>query len=152
MESTYRNSLSHEQNVAIEMAARIQQKYTVQKADGGEKKSEKEGMRSRIRTVAKMQRLFKTRRQQNESVLKNGGVDQKVYPGMLLEQEQSQSDMFAKIRQADMANERMLTKPKGGAKPNGDAKPWLFIRPSGTSEGSFLAASTPIFPSKFSLD
>ena len=43
----------------------------------GKKKSQKEKkerMRRKIRTVAKMQRMFKTMRQQNESVLKIGGV------------------------------------------------------------------------------
>ena len=108
----YRNSLSHDQNVAVEMAARIQQKFENQEADGGKKKSQKEKkerMRKKIRTVAKMQRMFKTMRQQNESALKIGGVCHKLNPGILLEQEQNQSDMFTNIRQADMANERMPT-------------------------------------------
>merc|ERR1719174_2865123 len=108
VESTYRNSLSHDQNIAVEMAARIQQKFEAQDTDQNSKRTarkEKERMRKKIRTVAKMQRMFKTMRQQNESVLKLGGVGHKLNPGLLMENgEATQSEMFANVRQADMAN------------------------------------------------
>jgi serine/threonine-protein phosphatase 2B catalytic subunit len=145
VESTYRNSLSHDQNVAVEMAARIQQKFENQEADGGKKKSQKEKkerMRRKIRTVAKMQRMFKTMRQQNESVLKIGGVGHKLSPGILLEQQQNTSDMFANIRQADMANERMPTKPNRDAQTNVEAKPNWDAKPNGVAKPNWDAKPT----------
>jgi serine/threonine-protein phosphatase 2B catalytic subunit len=117
VESTYRNSLSHEQNMAVEIAARIQQKLD---ADGGEEKkagmakTKKERLKKKIRTVAKMQRMFKTMRQQNEAVLKLGGIGPGGGRGGLLvdgAKDASESDLFASAMKLDSQNERMPEKP-----------------------------------------
>jgi serine/threonine-protein phosphatase 2B catalytic subunit len=129
VESTYRNSLSHEQNVAVEMAARIQQKLETQ--DGSEVKKnasqKKDRLKKKIRTVAKMQRMFKTMRQQNESVLKLSGMvpGHKLDPGLLLGSKNgevpTESDMFANARHVDMQNERMPTNATKGKDKDGEA-------------------------------
>jgi serine/threonine-protein phosphatase 2B catalytic subunit len=131
VESTYRNSLSHEQNVAVEMAARIQQKLETQDPTDAKKivSQKKDRLKKKIRTVAKMQRMFKTMRQQNESVLKLSGMvpGHKLDPGLLLGgkngEAPTESDMFANARHVDMQNERMPhNAPKAGKEKEKDAE------------------------------
>merc|ERR550514_809323 len=75
LEKLYRNSLSLEQNESVELAARLEQKIQ-SNAEAPDKmsQSKKERLRRKVRTVAKMQRMFTTMRQQNEAVLKLGGM------------------------------------------------------------------------------
>merc|ERR1712046_46640 len=75
-----RNSLSMEQNDVINLAARLAQSLDPQ--DGDQPKKEKkpedakaaaernDRLRKKVRTIARMARMFKTLRQENESVIR----------------------------------------------------------------------------------
>merc|ERR1712167_464851 len=110
MGKLYRNSLSLEQNESVELAARLEQKIQ-SNAEAPDKmsQSKKERLRRKVRTVAKMQRMFKTLRQQNEAVLKLGGMcpGHKLQPSLLAGDGATSSDMFVSARQIDMQNEKM---------------------------------------------
>merc|ERR1712139_383712 len=71
-------------------------------------KAKRERLKRKIRTVAKMQRMFKTMRQQNESVLKQPG-GHKLQMGEV-NPDQSESDAFKSAMMADSTNERLPEK------------------------------------------
>jgi hypothetical protein len=91
-----RKSLSHEQNRAVALAAAF---AGIQDIDGSGSagstkdraaaklsKERSDRLRNKIRTVARMARMFKTLREENETIIRLKGVcpANKLAPGLLL--------------------------------------------------------------------
>jgi len=112
---TYRASLSEEQNQAVDIATRLA--VHVEKGDHARKKEEEEEpdvrdrMRKKVRTIARMARMFKTLRQENETVIRLKGVcpGHKLAPGLLLagkDRMNSELEMFGHVAGIDAVNEK----------------------------------------------
>jgi len=109
-----RESLSEAENQAVDLANRLA--HAVDTAGGnGEGTGDPQAearfrMRKKVRTIAKMARMFKTQRQENETVLRLGGMclGDKISPSLLLagkDKAQGESEMFGHARNVDGANE-----------------------------------------------
>jgi len=113
-----RASLTNEENetveVATQLAAFITSQHTAEaeKKEGGKINQEtKERLRKKVRAMAKMARMFKTLRQENETVIRLKGVcpGHKLSPGLLLagkERLTSELEMFSHAQGVDLANEK----------------------------------------------
>jgi len=116
-----RNSLSMEQNDVINLAARLAQGLDT--ADGSappkERKPEdakavadrNDRLRKKVRTIARMARMFKTLRQENESVIRLKGVcpGHRLPPGLLLTGKaglDTELERFDHARNVDALNEK----------------------------------------------
>lgn len=112
----YRASLSEAQNQAVDMATRL----AISQMQGGERKPSEDSdtvqdsrdrMRKKVRTIARMARMFKTLRQENETVLRLKGVcpGHKLAPGLLLagkERLTSELELFGHAQGIDAVNEK----------------------------------------------
>jgi len=121
MQKICRKSLTQDQNEAVELAARLAQQIhdgpggaDAQGADAGKPKMSKEKadrMRKKIRTVARMARVFKTLRQEDETVIRLKGVcpGHKLQHGLLLSGKEalnSELDRFGFAATVDKGNEK----------------------------------------------
>jgi len=117
MKTVVRASLSMDQNAAVELAHRLSlangaggEAGTGGSAGTGEEDS-RDRVRKKVRTIAKMARMFKTLRQENETVIRLKGVcpGDKLPPGLLLagrEKMESELSMFASVGGIDKVNEK----------------------------------------------
>merc|ERR1712039_604635 len=119
-DASARASLSIEQKEAVELATRL----GVLVASGGEGSGSGENaevrdrMRKKVRTIARMARMFKTLRQENETVLRLKGVcpGHKLAPGLLLagkERLNTELELFGHVQNIDADNEK---RPDEGGK------------------------------------
>merc|ERR1712217_55659 len=114
MDANARASLSIEQKEAVELATRL---GVLVANNGGEAASltgetaeVRDRMRKKVRTIARMARMFKTLRQENETVLRLKGVcpGDKLSPGLLLagkEKMTTELEMFGHASDVDSQNE-----------------------------------------------
>merc|ERR1711959_60631 len=117
MQKLYRKSLTQDQNEAVELAARLAKHIHEGKEEGGDSsgggklsKAKGDRLRKKIRTVARMARVFKTLRQENETVIRLKGVcpGHKLAPGLLLSGKEalnSELDRFDFATNVDKDNE-----------------------------------------------
>jgi len=120
-----RLSLSEDQNKAVDLASKLG--HHIQKGPGyieGEPGAEQDDARDRIkkkvRSIARMARMFKTLRQENETVIRLKGVcpGHKLSPGLLLagkDKLESELDIFNHVHDVDLENE-LRPKAEGEAK------------------------------------
>lgn len=83
----YRKSLSAEKNKAIELASKLS--ALSENSEGTSKKEEeqtRERLRNKVRTIAKMARMFKSKRQEHETVIRLKGAcpDSKINASLLV--------------------------------------------------------------------
>jgi len=111
---TKRNSLSEEQNAVVDMATRlalhVEKSNDAYRKEGGSQQEDQARMRKKVRTVARMARMFKTLRQENETVIRLKGVcpGHKLAPGLLLagkERLTSELELFDHALSIDKTNE-----------------------------------------------
>lgn len=124
-----RGSLTKSQNETVEMAQRLA--AHLEGLGGGEgSKAEddqkvdqemRDRMRKKVRTIARMARMFKTLRQENETIIRLKGVcpGHKLAPGMLLagkERLTSELELFGHAQGIDLVNEKrpLPDSSKGG--------------------------------------
>merc|ERR1719262_115387 len=87
-------------------------------SDGSQKEDVRDRMRKKVRTIARMARMFKTLRQENETIVRLKGVcpGHKLAPGMLLagkERLTSELEHFEHATGMDLENEK---RPEAGEK------------------------------------
>lgn len=116
-----RKSLSADQNDVLNLAARLAN--GLDNADGSSPAKERapedakaiadrnDRLRKKVRTIARMARMFKTLRQENESVIKLKGVcpGHRLPPGLLLTGKaglETELDRFDHAKNVDMINEQ----------------------------------------------
>merc|ERR1712107_311392 len=104
MHKVYRDSLSHDENAVVQLATQLA--HHVEKGehvkDGVAAEDEgdsRDRMRKKVRTIARMARMFKTLRQENETVIRLKGAcpGHRLAPGLLLagkDRLKSELDMF----------------------------------------------------------
>lgn len=124
-----RGSLTKSQNETVEMAQRLA--AHLEGLGGGEgSKAEddqkvdqemRDRMRKKVRTIARMARMFKTLRQENETIIRLKGVcpGHKLAPGILLagkERLTSELELFGHAQGIDLVNEKrpLPDSSKGG--------------------------------------
>merc|ERR1712217_987432 len=123
MDTNARASLSIEQKEAVELATRL---GVLVASNGGdapaagsaETAEVRDRMRKKVRTIARMARMFKTLRQENETVLRLKGVcpGHKLAPGLLLagkERLNTELELFGHVQKIDSQNEK---RPDEGGK------------------------------------
>merc|ERR1712050_318090 len=76
----------------------------------GEEEDARDRMRRKVRSIARMARMFKTLRQENETVIRLKGVcpGHKLSPGLLLagrDKLNSELEMFGHVQNIDSENE-----------------------------------------------
>jgi serine/threonine-protein phosphatase 2B catalytic subunit len=112
---SYRQSLSESQNKAVDLAAKLGQKIDKGEgaaggAPGEEEEEARDRIKKKVRSIARMARMFKTLRQENETVIRLKGVcpGHKLSPGLLLagkDKLESELDMFSHVQGIDAENE-----------------------------------------------
>lgn len=115
-----RKSLSVEQNAAVELAARLaaaqleQTRSSGSGPSGGMKKERIERLRQKVRTVARMQRMFKAVRQNHEGIVRLNGLcpGDRLNPG-LVGQALGNDNGFESMSELDAANEARPEKAEG---------------------------------------
>jgi serine/threonine-protein phosphatase 2B catalytic subunit len=118
MPMTQRKSLSEEQNKAVKLAFELAcsqagEMTRIGSEDGDD--NARERMRNKVRTIGRMARMFKTLRQENETIVKLKGVcpGHKLPAGLLLQGKDRLStelDHFENATELDHDNER---RPEG---------------------------------------
>jgi len=115
---THRASLTSEENQTVDMATQlaafISSQNQKEKESSGEHKVDpevKDRMRKKVRTIARMARMFKTLRQENETVIRLKGVcpGHKLAPGLLLagkEKLKSELELFSHAQGVDLEFEK----------------------------------------------
>jgi len=117
MEKIFRNSMSKDENSAVELAAKlakhIESNETAMTSTnpGAMSNARKDHLRKKVKTVARMARMFKTLRQENETVIRLKGVcpGHKLAPGLLLAGKEAMAgelDQFQQIQALDVENEQ----------------------------------------------
>jgi len=115
-----RASLSKDQNDAVLLATRLAQACGVPDGGGADipddkkaeaRKERRAKLRKKVRTVARLARMFKTLRQENETVIRLKGVcpGHKLAPGLLLSGKEALStelQRFAFSKSVDFENEK----------------------------------------------
>ncbi|CAJ1454410.1 unnamed protein product [Effrenium voratum] len=110
-------SLTDDQNQTVDMATRlaalISNENAKEREAGGHKVDPevRDRMRKKVRSIARMARMFKTLRQENETVVRLKGVcpGHKLAPGLLLagkERLTSELEMFSHAQGIDLVNEK----------------------------------------------
>merc|ERR1719160_2492471 len=107
--------MSKDENEAVELAAKLANHISSggrSSIDGSGVMSNqrKDHLRKKVKTVARMARMFKTLRQENETVIRLKGVcpGHKLSPGLLLagkEAMEGELDQFNHLSQLDKMNE-----------------------------------------------
>lgn len=121
----YRASLSEDENKAVELAGRLWQSAEGHKDPVGAgvkcdlEDDSRDRIRKKVRSIARMARMFKTLRQENEAVIRLKGVcpGHKLQPGLLLagkERLQSELEVFDRVSRIDLENE---SRPDQEGKP-----------------------------------
>jgi serine/threonine-protein phosphatase 2B catalytic subunit len=114
IQRSYRESLSEEQNKAVDLASRLGQHIEGgggSGAGGAEAEdAERDRIKKKVRSIARMARMFKTLRQENETVIRLKGVcpGHKLSPGLLLagkDKLQSELEIFGHVQNIDSENE-----------------------------------------------
>jgi serine/threonine-protein phosphatase 2B catalytic subunit len=115
VKTSYRNSLSEDQNKAVELASKLGK--LIDKGgvvdDNGvvvEEEEARDRIKKKVRSIARMARMFKTLRQENETVIRLKGVcpGHKLSPGLLLagkDKLESELDTFSHVQNIDAENE-----------------------------------------------
>eukprot|EP00930_Biecheleria_cincta_P014820 TRINITY_DN1258_c0_g1_i1.p1 TRINITY_DN1258_c0_g1~~TRINITY_DN1258_c0_g1_i1.p1 ORF type:complete len:565 (+),score=96.23 TRINITY_DN1258_c0_g1_i1:125-1819(+) len=126
LDVTHRNSLTQEENRTVDMATRLAASLSSQRAaekeqPGGPKIDQevRDRMRKKVRTIARMARMFKTLRQENETVIRLKGIcpGHKLAPGLLLagkERLTSELELFSHAQGVDLVNEKRPELTAGG--------------------------------------
>ncbi|KAF4697783.1 Serine/threonine-protein phosphatase 2B catalytic subunit alpha [Perkinsus olseni] len=126
---TRRDSLSDAQNASIHLAARLHHHMMTEAAEGREgdgTKNEAEEetpeeradrLRKKIKTVSRMMLMFKTLREENETIISLKGVcpGHRLAPGLLLSGRdalKNELEKFTEARSMDLENERMPSDEK----------------------------------------
>jgi len=118
----HRASLSAEQNqvvdIARKLAVSIERGEHAKPPDAGDDDAARDRMRKKVRTIARMARMFKTLRQENETIIRLKGVcpGHKLAPGLLLagkEKLKSEMEVFQHVENIDAVNEMRPT--EGGS-------------------------------------
>lgn len=120
-----RTSLSLEQNEVLNLAARLAGNLDKETGAGvgseaGSAKAERnDRMRKKVRTIARMARMFKTLRQENEAVIRLKGVcpGHRLPAGVLLAGKSGLSteiDRFDNAKNVDLMNEKRPENEEGG--------------------------------------
>ncbi|KAF4662390.1 Serine/threonine-protein phosphatase 2B catalytic subunit alpha [Perkinsus olseni] len=124
-----RDSLSDEQNASIHLAARLHHHMITEatkgrEGDGTKNEAEEETpeeradrLRKKIKTVSRMMLMFKTLREENETIISLKGVcpGHRLAPGLLLSGRdalKNELEKFTEARSMDLENERMPTDEK----------------------------------------
>lgn len=114
-----RASLSAEQNKAVELATKLASELDAEAGAGGTTATAdpdtRDRMRKKVRTIARMARMFKTLRQENETVIRLKGVcpGHKLKPGLLLagkDRLTTELELFGHASEIDQVNEK---RPEG---------------------------------------
>lgn len=116
LQKVYRNSLSEDENKTVELASQLAQMVEHGATGSGVKEGETEDsdvrdrMRKKVRTIARMARMFKTLRQENETVLRLKGVcpGHRLEAGLLLagkDKLNSELEKFGHAAEVDLRNE-----------------------------------------------
>eukprot|EP00441_Pelagodinium_beii_P041903 CAMPEP_0197632972 /NCGR_PEP_ID=MMETSP1338-20131121/9462_1 /TAXON_ID=43686 ORGANISM="Pelagodinium beii, Strain RCC1491" /NCGR_SAMPLE_ID=MMETSP1338 /ASSEMBLY_ACC=CAM_ASM_000754 /LENGTH=557 /DNA_ID=CAMNT_0043204551 /DNA_START=72 /DNA_END=1742 /DNA_ORIENTATION=+ len=132
MQMAHRASLTEEENQTVDMATRLAALAAGSSVEQNESSGKKidpevrDRMRKKVRTIARMARMFKTLRQENETVIRLKGVcpGHKLAPGLLLagkERLHSELDVFGHAQGIDLVNEKRpeLEGGDGGAPEDG---------------------------------
>jgi len=124
MSVAFRNSLSESENKAVELASKLGQYIDNGEAKvvNGEQETDdaRDRIKKKVRSIARMARMFKTLRQENETVIRLKGVcpGHKLSPGLLLagkDKLESELDMFSHVRNIDSENELRPEQAPSGA-------------------------------------
>mmetsp|Transcript_71784 Transcript_71784/g.166036 ORF Transcript_71784/g.166036 Transcript_71784/m.166036 type:complete len:558 (-) Transcript_71784:129-1802(-) len=129
----YRASLSEDQNSAVALASRLQSQLQTGNSSSSHSSSTptpanaaspsgeeaRRILRKKVRTVARIARMFKTLRQENETVIRLKGVcpGHKLKPGLLLagkDRLRTELDLFSHAHDIDAVNEM-----RPGQRPSG---------------------------------
>jgi serine/threonine-protein phosphatase 2B catalytic subunit len=112
MRETHRDSLSADQNEVVDIATRLAQHVEKGGFEGTKRdtKEDQDRMRKKVRTVARMARMFKTLRQENETVIRLKGVcpGHKLSAGLLLagkDRLSTELELFEHASTIDKTNE-----------------------------------------------
>jgi len=120
---SFRTSLTQEQNDVVELASKLASH--IESMRGGEsdnvedsREETRNRLRKKVRTVGRIARMWKTLREENETVIRLKGVcpGHRLKPGLLLagkEQMESELDEFARARDMDVVNELRPGSPTG---------------------------------------
>eukprot|EP00440_Ansanella_granifera_P037337 gb/GFBE01040509.1/.p1 GENE.gb/GFBE01040509.1/~~gb/GFBE01040509.1/.p1 ORF type:complete len:558 (+),score=126.35 gb/GFBE01040509.1/:1-1674(+) len=114
---SHRASLTEEENQTVDIATRLAALIAGENAKEREAKGSKvdpevrDRMRKKVRTIARMARMFKTLRQENETVVRLKGVcpGHKLAPGLLLagkERLKTELELFSHAQDIDLVNEK----------------------------------------------
>jgi serine/threonine-protein phosphatase 2B catalytic subunit len=127
MEKIFRNSMSKDENDAVELAAKLAKHIEtgggVTTPEGGKISAARaDHLRKKVKTVARMARMFKTLRQENETVIRLKGVcpGHKLSPGLLLagkEAMDGELGQFQQMQGLDCENEKRPDMPGEGRPP-----------------------------------
>ncbi|KAF4662391.1 Serine/threonine-protein phosphatase 2B catalytic subunit alpha [Perkinsus olseni] len=129
------SSLSEEQNKSVSLAARLHQHMMAEGAKVIEQSREAEAsgkaiskekadrMRKKIQTVSRMMLMFKTLREENETIISLKGVcpGHRLAPGLLLSGRdalKNELEKFTEARSMDLENERMPTQKEVESQPH----------------------------------
>jgi len=110
-ETKYRNSLSEEQNKVVELADQLVSRIEKDGTSGDQSQEDpSERMRKKVRTIARMARMFKTLRQENETIIRLKGVcpGHRLAPGLLLAGKDglhTEAQRFHRAEEVDLVNE-----------------------------------------------
>ena len=141
---THRASLTDDQNQTVDMATRLAALIANENAKARESEGKKidpevrDRMRKKVRSIARMARMFKTLRQENETVVRLKGVcpGHKLAPGLLLagkERLTSELEMFTHAQGIDLVNEKRPEEASGKVNiptdfrndmSDGETSPW----------------------------
>jgi len=120
-DARHRASLSAEQNQVVDIARKLA--VSIEKGEHKVAETEDDGardrMRKKVRTIARMARMFKTLRQENETIIRLKGVcpGHKLAPGLLLagkEKLKSEMEIFQHVENIDAVNEMRPVQEGGG--------------------------------------
>jgi serine/threonine-protein phosphatase 2B catalytic subunit len=150
MPMTQRKSLSEEQNKAVKLAFELAcsqagEMTRIGSEDGDD--NARERMRNKVRTIGRMARMFKTLRQENETIVKLKGVcpGHKLPAGLLLQGKDRLStelDHFENATELDHDNER---------RPEGESSSPKHTRSSATLDADDLDDGTDMIAPTISL-
>lgn len=134
--TNFRTSLTQEQNDVVELASKLASYIEANR--GSEAGSEpasthldeeaRNRLRKKVRTVGRIARMWKTLRQENETVIRLKGVcpGHRLKPGLLLagkEHMETKLDEFTRARDMDVVNELRPGSPTGSLAVNAGTLP-----------------------------
>mmetsp|Transcript_124433 Transcript_124433/g.244053 ORF Transcript_124433/g.244053 Transcript_124433/m.244053 type:complete len:558 (-) Transcript_124433:134-1807(-) len=119
----YRDSLTREQNEVVDIARKLA--VSIEKSGAEPRGSSdfedetRDRLRKKVRTIARMARMFKTLRQENETIIRLKGMcpGHKLAPGLLLagkDKLKSEMEIFQHVENIDAVNEMRPHEDGGG--------------------------------------